>query len=1202
MKLNGNIFRLIPVLYLFWCSPNLQAQIPDTGVIVFPNWHNLHHIKDLLKPKRPDTILIGDFVMVVERYDSLGRYVRAQRRFENLSGVGRVLFSCQQNRPPFGWHNILSGAPLTAHRLTVVDSVVNPAQEIALQDARMFDKNILRGKQITLNLPLQEAGQGARLADLISQLRLVYAFGHPTGVRVQFDNVSITYNLLKKRWIAGAGVAVYPSKEPAPEPPFILDIEGFQLAVSALKITPGAPAVAKAQLFLPDLISNGTDCARASVDLGLINLSANCEFYKDMPGTAYGSWGVGATTLVISGKGYTADFSSTTGVAPGGGAVSWKGLILHTGSSDGAADWSVYSNTGYLNAGYDYSSATVTKTGFSGQLSSAKAYGYYIVQPFGYAVRMNTASLVLKANKIASGSLKDCVIALPADAVRDRNGAPLSVHTNELQVKGDLDSEGSISDNNFSNMEFFWGRFIEPGKEMMTYGVTSCKGGSFYFPGTYQKNYYPVAGDAFAPPPAQALFTPQGVDTLGIPGMSVFFPNVLYIQTPDVPAPPLKYFPADKYLTYRLTGRKPGWFNVAAQGVHAGLYSDLNDQQNIVLLGDTTGENYVGKLPFLFGYFALNDKLHSKQPVKIALEFVESAVMNSDVQGNVLVPPPAATILAVKKMNFTSTAQISGGEIDLSSPAKLDYWGLQLVPKPGFASAGVLSVKTGQIVLTAAGLAEPRHFKEPFYLTWGELLASGNMGRLFFDYHTAGQQFDGLDFSPDAVALSPATGPAPPYGFLRVGGMVYLPLFGPDYLHLIDQYDPTLNMPPFNERKVSLSDTAFSPGFMPTDSTIEADWFDGLAHFNFDLVYNTITQDGLGGFGVSRLSAFLGGDITSNVTFTSSLACIGMKESQTRTLQMGFADMSSLNSLWGCACIRNNHLDQIVVGGEVTNAANAFMVGVRAGQSMSAITRITPTSIEFTLDGTGTISVALSLDMELNGHFSTKLDFGNQFIEGEMDGFFRMAQGAVLAGSSISGSGQANWHIGFNPVSSDAYQSIQGSISLSIMNGSIISSSGEGLATGFYLGRNAPKSEAWVILGADPRYQLNMAAMPDRLTGVYAFVQYKKGINLFIVSGEYEVFVGLGAFTLDVAQAAGLGAIPYLPGTPYVLGNLGGRIHGEILGGLVSAGAWFNLQLLAPYPFHFQGTVGLEGCALWVACASVDITIGLNTEEGFYIR
>jgi hypothetical protein len=36
--------------------------------------------------------------------------------------------------------------------------------------------------------------------------------------------------------------------------------------------------------------------------------------------------------------------------------------------------------------------------------------------------------------------------------------------------------------------------------------------------------------------------------------------------------------------------------------------------------------------------------------------------------------------------------------------------------------------------------------------------------------------------------------------------------------------------------------------------------------------------------------------------------------------------------------------------------------------------------------------------------------------------------------------------------------------------------------------------------------------------------------------------------------------------------------------------------------YGFEGTVGLEACVLWVICGSVDLSIGLNSAEGFYIR
>ncbi|HQH72930.1 MAG TPA: hypothetical protein PK360_12705, partial [bacterium] len=75
-----------------------------------------------------------------------------------------------------------------------------------------------------------------------------------------------------------------------------------------------------------------------------------------------------------------------------------------------------------------------------------------------------------------------------------------------------------------------------------------------------------------------------------------------------------------------------------------------------------------------------------------------------------------------------------------------------------------------------------------------------------------------------------------------------------------------------------------------------------------------------------------------------------------------------------------------------------------------------------------------------------------------------------------------------------------------------------------------------------------------------------------------------------------------IPGLPYVVGNLGIHIWGDILGGLVSAGAWGDLQMMFPAPFSFQGTVGLEACVLWVICGSVDVTVGLNSVDGFYIE
>jgi len=185
-----------------------------------------------------------------------------------------------------------------------------------------------------------------------------------------------------------------------------------------------------------------------------------------------------------------------------------------------------------------------------------------------------------------------------------------------------------------------------------------------------------------------------------------------------------------------------------------------------------------------------------------------------------------------------------------------------------------------------------------------------------------------------------------------------------------------------------------------------------------------------------------------------------------------------------------------------------------------------------------------------------------------------------------------NWHLGID------FQDLQGMVALKVMG----TSGGTGVGAGFYIGKNAPKSRAWVLVGTDPRYALNTAALPNNLTGIYGSIHISQGVNLYIISGGYDVYLGLGAFVLTPAIAGALGGILPAPGLPYVVGNLGGRIHGEILGGFVSAAAYFNLQVIGPYPFSFQGTVGLEGCVLWVACKSVDITVGLNSAQGFFIR
>ncbi|HEY6062529.1 MAG TPA: hypothetical protein VIV35_02910, partial [Chitinophagaceae bacterium] len=345
------------------------------------------------------------------------------------------------------------------------------------------------------------------------------------------------------------------------------------------------------------------------------------------------------------------------------------------------------------------------------------------------------------------------------------------------------------------------------------------------------------------------------------------------------------------------------------------------------------------------------------------------------------------------------------------------------------------------------------------------------------------------------------------------------------------------------------------------------------------------------------------GDIGSTIDMSSRGTCIriGSNLMDMRAIAFGpVANVSAITRIWGCVCIVNDGIENLVIGGEITTAAS-YSVYARVGSYLSAILQVNPSLARLTIDGEATLSVALSLDAEVNGHMQLTMNYAEGYLEGEVAGKIAVGAGTgIFGGGSLQAEGQINWHLGID------FVELQGMVALKMMASAGIPGFGAGAGTGigaaFYIGKGAPKSRAWVLVGGDPRFSLNMAPFPDRLTGVYGSVHIEQGINIAIISGGYEITAGLGAFVLEVPVPGALYSLTPVAGLPYVVGNLGGRIHGEILGGLVSAGAYFNLSVICCAPFGFEGKVGLEACVLWVACGSVDVTIGLNSAEGFYIR
>ena len=1134
-----------------------------------------------LRNHYPDTLKFGSYTMIVEQFESEGVWNNQTKNYDHLNGIGRIKVNCPVTL--IVWPGLWKDAILKPVTYTIVDNPVPSNYEISKADVATLGLNISQGNKVQLMMP----HYNDKAIDISRYIAGINTLKKYEGIRVNFKDISASpVKVGSTHGVVTAGTAKYPLSSPEPAIPFTLDIaSGFQLEVKTMLFFPDQEPLVNAKLLLPASITSSTLCSTGSLNLGDFRLFPNCEFYKELPDSAYGTFGIGNTTLSIAGKGYAADFSSSLSYISSGKPANWKGVVLMEGESKGSPIGTVLSNIGYMQADYAFSKGIIEASGFTGSLLNVHPYDFATVQPYGYSIAFDHAEILVNSSAVSGGSLFQGSVALPRMAVREVDNHRVVLSNLRLTIKPNMDLAGKAAMG--GDQGLYWGDLIKAGGgDRRSFGVAKMnEEATLFFSATPRPLFDPTSFNGKKFIANYAAISPALMDSINMQGATFNRFTILVVNSPNIPGswnPILTVIPESANpIWFKLSSEKFTWLNVVTEGVHCNISGTIAESPGL-LLGDPSKPTYVGVTPFQtatnnFSRRKQNGSIHSS----IVLQCVESAVINCDFRSFVEEPSPIGDTMAFKEMVFTSTANNAGGKIVYQGNDSLSYWGLKLVQKPGYSSAGLISVKTGQIILTAAGISETRHFAQPFWLTWGEMLANGSMGRLFFDYNSAGQKFDNFDFIHSAVALSPYIADPAKKSFLRVGGTAFFPFFGSDYLHIKDAFVPELNLKPFNKRKIFLT-AETGDGFFPTNFNVAGNWSDGLGIFKFAIGYATGEQDGFLGTGTSLLRNLIGGTLGSTLNMTSRGTCIriGTDLMDQRAISLGpVANISNITRIWGCVCIKGDGIENMVVGGELTQAVNVS-IAARAGASVSAILQVTPALARVTLDGTAYLSVAASLDALVNGHMQLTLNKAQGFIEGEVQGKFRAAEGSLITGSSLEAEGQLNWHLGLD------YTELQGMVSLKIMTFAY----GAGVGAGFYIGMNAPKTKAWVLVGDDPRFALNMAPLPDNLTGVYGSFHLHEGVNLSVVSGDYDVYVGFGAFMLGVA------------GPPFVMGNLGGRIHGDILGGLVSAGAYFNMQVLGPIPFGFQGTVGLEACVIWVACGTVDLTIGLNSKEGFYIK
>ena len=769
-------------------------------------------------PAFPATLEMAGFVLQVDTVIRAGTWNAGASEFRNAAGTAWVGLDCVG-----AWLRPLEprpGQPLPKLRqsLEVVSNVENRQTQISLVEAQRIKPDV----EIGQSLPVEMSVRQSQLQEIVQLgtgvlgwLEQLPANGQ---ILVEFNNATV---LLDDPGSAIGqivdGEAVYPV--PSRPIPLVIevDVDGFTLVISTLHVTPTG-ATGSVVVRLPGGIASVDSCEPATLDLGVIELPPSCGIYVDAPAEQYGPWLLGDTGLEIQGTGYVLDLRPLP-VFPPFPPLPWtppRGLRLAAGTATGENTVPDPCNTGYLRGHYTYASALIVADGFKGLIELEEPCIFHALNPPGDIVTLRAGWLDLAQSEIVAGEFGPGDIELPRDAVcQAAAGTKVVVPFATVNVQPSLDLSGVVD---YAGLQICWGELTHHGAEVIAWRA-HVGTGYVYLPAGAVPSYFPESGGTFSGPAISSVVDASLTELASKNVSGVTFAELkdASVLSPDRPggtSNPLELH------------HVAGWLRIAGRGVDGELltYNSLPGQP----LGEPARPGYVGVKPFAVDLF-VNDKR-----TRLA-QFVTSAVFDADLGGRFKIPQPCNLQLQFQHMQITSTGHLVGGDVGLPvGGVPLGYWQVSLVPTGQPSQAGVASVRTGRIVFTAAGIAEPRHFATPFSLTWGEMLADGDLGELDLDFNNYGQQFDGIPYTPHRFELSKYVAGTPdPY--LATCGTVHFPYFGPSIVNIRDATDATPTAPFFG-RKVTVPKTGIDAGWEDTDLTLVGTWQNivssDLAHFH----------------------------------------------------------------------------------------------------------------------------------------------------------------------------------------------------------------------------------------------------------------------------------------------------------------------------------------------------------------------------------
>ena len=118
--------------------------------------------------------------------------------------------------------------------------------------------------------------------------------------------------------------------------------------------------------------------------------------------------------------------------------------------------------------------------------------------------------------------------------------------------------------------------------------------------------------------------------------------------------------------------------------------------------------------------------------------------------------------------------------------------------------------------------------------------------------------------------------------------------------------------------------------------------------------------------------------------------------------------------------------------------------------------------------------------------------------------------------------------------STRAMQYLQGRLKVGVI--SLIVSGG--LEGGFFIGNNVPKALAWVLDPTDTHFRMSRSILPATLTGVYGYGQASFGVNYYVVGGGVDIFAGAGAFSAPIGGRRAARPLRREPASPLRRGGV----------------------------------------------------------------